>query len=239
MQTKQDIIVAIRQTAKENAGKPLGERRFSDATGIKPYDWKKFWPRFGDAQKEAGFIPNTLTPAHTDDFLFGKIIGLMRKLGKFPAHGALRVEKSKDPDFPYSGCFFQTKEQKRELVAKIIEWCKGKKGTDDIIGFCAPVLEESSNREDFDVTETISEVYLFKSGRFYKIGKTKDTVQRGKELRIQLPETCHLVHSIKTDDPNGVEVYWHKRFETKRKNGEWFDLSPAEVKAFKRWRRIT
>ena len=84
----------------------------------------------------------------------------------------------------------------------------------------------------------VGEVYLFKSGRYYKIGRTKDTVRREAEIRIQLPEACDLIHSIKTDDPSGIEVYWHRRFEAKRKQGEWFDLSPADVKAFKRWRRV-
>ena len=71
-----------------------------------------------------------------------------------------------------------------------------------------------------------------------KIGKTNDTVRRGNELRIQLPEKTDLIHSIKTDDPSGIEAYWHKRFEEKRMQGEWFNLSSADVKAFKRWRRI-
>jgi hypothetical protein len=30
-------------------------------------------------------------------------------------------------------------------------------------------------------------------------------VRRGAELRIQLPEKMDLIHSIKTDDPSGVE----------------------------------
>jgi hypothetical protein len=81
-------------------------------------------------------------------------------------------------------------------------------------------------------------VYLFKSGRYYKIGKTNDTVRRGKEIRVQLPERTDLIHAIKTDDPSGVEAYWHKRFESKRKQGEWFDLRPSDIKAFKRWRKI-
>jgi len=72
----------------------------------------------------------------------------------------------------------------------------------------------------------------------YKIGKTNDTVRRGNEIRIQLPERTDLIHSIKTDDPSGIEAYWHKRFETKRMNGEWFDLNSSDIKAFKRWRRI-
>ena len=88
------------------------------------------------------------------------------------------------------------------------------------------------------VNHPLGEVYLFKSGRYYKIGKTNDTVRRGKELRIQLPEKCILIHSIKTDDPSGIETYWHGRFEEKRLNGEWFNLSPTDIKAFKNWRRI-
>ncbi len=35
MRTKQDIINIIRQTAKENDGKPLGRARFEKETGIR------------------------------------------------------------------------------------------------------------------------------------------------------------------------------------------------------------
>lgn len=41
------------------------------------------------------------------------------------------------------------------------------------------------------------------------------------EIRFQLPEKIVLIHSIRTDDPSGIEVYWHKRFGAKRMQGEW------------------
>jgi len=77
-------------------------------------------------------------------------------------------------------------------------------------------------------------VYLMKHGKYYKIGKTNATGRREYELAVQLPEKLRTIHVIKTDDPNGIEEYWHKRFETKRGNGEWFDLETADVQAFKR-----
>lgn len=240
MITKEKILEEIKRTAKENGGKPLGALKFENETGIKPYDWQKFWARFGDAQQEAGFTPNQLNSAYTADFIVEKMIGLMRKLGKFPTHGDLRIEKNSDPEFPHSQSLFDTKERKHMLAMKIMKWCEGKENYDDIRAFCASILEGSKKEsfDDSDVDQALGEVYLFKSGRYYKIGKTNDTVRRGGELRIQLPEKIDLIHSIKTDDPSGVEAYWHKRFEAKRMNGEWFDLSASDIKAFKRWRRI-
>jgi hypothetical protein len=71
-------------------------------------------------------------------------------------------------------------------------------------------------------------------GKYYKIGHTGSVGRRQYEIALRLPEKLMLVHSLTTDDPAGIEACWHKRFEPKRANGEWFELSAQDVRAFKR-----
>lgn len=238
MQTKQQILEEIRRTAKENDGKPLGTATFEKETGIGPFEWGRYWARFGDAVQEAGFKRNEPWRRKPDEFLIEKMIVKIRKFGRYPVLNELRIEGDSDPDFPYHAI---KKRGQEFVVRKIVEYCGNKGGYDDILTACKSIIERFDKKEKFDDTrnnDRIGEVYLFKSGRYYKIGKTFDTVRRGKEIRIQLPEKLNLIHSIKTDDPSGVEVYWDKRFESKRMEGEWFNLDPSDIRAFKRWRKI-
>ena len=237
--TKQDILDAIRQTAKENGGVPLGMGRFEKETGISLYDTQSYWSTFGEAQRAAGFAPNTLQVPHNEEFLFESLIALMREIGRFPTRADLVVKRKKDTKFPSPSSIHRRYGEKKQIAEKISAYAT-QKGYNDIVELCTAVIENSDEKEDSDNSEiqALGEVYLFKHGRYYKIGKTNDTVRRGSELRTQLPEKMDLIHSIKTDDPSGVEAYWHRRFESKRMNGEWFDLSSTDIKAFKRWRRI-
>jgi len=238
MASKEGILDEIKRTAKENGGRPLGAHRFQNETGISAYEWGKYWARYGDAVREAGLQPNQRNAAYTNEFLIQKIIGLARKLGAFPTFRELSVEKAKDPEMPDQSAFYRLG-HKHEIALKVARYCEDEPRYKDVAALCAPILARITHNEDSGPTsKTVGEVYLFKSGRHYKIGRTNDTVRRGTEIRIQLPERLDLIHSIKTDDPSGIEAYWHKRFESKRVNGEWFDLSPRDVKAFKRWRRI-
>jgi hypothetical protein len=81
---KRKSLQAIRLTTQANGGVPLGIAKFQDQTGITKTDWGKYWARFGDAQREAGFEANTLNTAFDDDYLFEKYIAFARELGRVP-----------------------------------------------------------------------------------------------------------------------------------------------------------
>ncbi|MFI5349537.1 MAG: GIY-YIG nuclease family protein [Elusimicrobiota bacterium] len=234
--TKQQILDEIRRTSTTNGGIPLGIGKFFSETGIKRSDWMgRYWARWNDALKEAGFAPNKMTSGFDRAYLVEKVIELIRALGRLPSEGDVRMWKRKNADYPSHNAFRRLG-SKVESVQAVLDQCKGKDSFADIIPLCEAYLNDPPQIADMATTAESSDghVYLLKSGRYYKIGKTNALGRREYELSIQLPDKASTVHSIKTDDPTGIEAYWHKRFETKRKNGEWFDLAAADVNAFRR-----
>jgi hypothetical protein len=237
MMNREHILSEIRRTAKENGGAPLGRDRFEEVTGIKYADWwAKHWVRWGDAVQEAGLSPNTFQDAFTDEAVIEKLIGLIRELGHFPITAELRIKKRKDRLFPNDKVFYAHFGLRDGIVKAVIEYCESHSGFGDVPALCGSIAltgDGESSAEDKS-TEVVGFVYMMKHGRHYKIGKTNATGRREYELAIQLPEKLRTVHAIKTDDPAGIEEYWHKRFALKRGNGEWFDLDATDIRAFKR-----
>ncbi len=232
---RQHILEEIKRTAAENGGKPLGVRKLEAETGIRQLDWGKYWARIGEAHQEAGLEPNEKTIAIEEDDLIRPLLILARELERFPTQSDLRVRAHAVSAFPSVRTFRKRLGTKTEMVSKILAYCAARPEYSDIVPWC----NIDSNIEADDLPEkpdTASDgfVYLMKSGRFYKIGRTNSIGMREYTLKIQLPDEVKTVHHIKTDDPVGIEAYWHKRFETKRKNGEWFDLSAQDVSAFRR-----
>jgi len=70
---------------------------------------------------------------------------------------------------------------KKDTAAKILKYSR-QKGYLDIIAICEQVVESSEQLKDVNVSrlyQSLGEVYLCRSGRYYKIGKTKDTYAAG------------------------------------------------------------
>lgn len=234
---KQHILSEIKRTAATNGGAPLGVSRFSQETGIKESDWRgKIWARWGDALREAGFEPNQLRTAYDDEMLIEKFVGLARELGRFPVAAEVKMKARADDSFPWHNTFARFG-SKQQFATKILDYCVHRAGYEDVAALCAVVAKPASpanDEEDTESEEVYGFVYLMKSGKHYKIGRSNAPGRREYELAIQMPEKLVPIHTIRTDDPVGIEEYWHRRFAAKRKNGEWFNLTGIDVKAFKR-----
>ncbi|MBI3010962.1 MAG: GIY-YIG nuclease family protein [Candidatus Omnitrophica bacterium] len=122
-------------------------------------------------------------------------------------------------------------------MKKLVKHCLAASGYEDVLAICQPLALQSTKASGPTrgySFEQVGSVYLLKSGRYYKVGRTNAVGRREYELSIQLPEKATLIHEIKTDDPAGIEAYWHRRFQDRRKQGEWFALTPQDVSAFRR-----
>jgi len=242
---KRHILSEIKRTAAANGGVPLGTAKFFRETGIKNSDWLgKFWARWGDAVREAGFEPNQLQGAYNVDILIEKLISFTRELGHFPVRDELKMKSRSEVSFPWSLTFEKHFGPMRQRAAKVLEYCKSCAGYEDIIALCEPLaaeqLPEPTEQPADAAASSVKPGYVYmgllKLGREkrYKIGKAVLTDRRTSQISLQLPEELELVHSISTDDAYGIEAYWHRRFADKNTNGEWFTLSASDVQPFKR-----
>lgn len=79
-------------------------------------------------------------------------------------------------------------------------------------------------------------VYLLKSPTaFWKIGKTKNPVDRRKTFSVKLPFEVHYAHLIYCHDMNKLEKEMHIIFKKKRVDGEWFSLNEDDVRWIKQF----
>jgi len=235
---KQFILSELKRVAADNGGTAPGRQRFAAETGIKSSDWLgKHWARWGDAIREAGLQPNDFQTSYSEEHLLRMLCELARELGQLPTNAELRMKARRDDGFP-SHTVFQRIGSKTDRLRKLADYCR-QHGHGQIVEWCEAALavtRTTTDRPRQTTDDALGFVYLIKSGRHYKLGKTNCLGRRERDLAIQLPEKSKTVHAIRTDDPAGIEAYWHKRFEAKRMNGEWFDLSADDVRAFRRRR---
>lgn len=153
------------------------------------------------------------------------------RLGKWPTEDELRRERAQNTSFPSPTIISPLRKSGelsrlvRELAAAHPEFSQA-----------SSLVPPSTAVDAYVVGEKVKGyVYMLRSGRRYKIGKSNDPSRRFREVRLELPDETSQVHAIATDDPSGIEAYWHQRFAEKRvRNTEFFSLSAEDVRAFKR-----
>jgi hypothetical protein len=229
---RDQILDEIKRLAATDGGQPPGVRSFERKTGISQSAWRgRFWSKWSDAVAEAGFAANTSPERVPEDTYLAQIANLIKLLGKVPTVMEMRIRAREQRDCPNPRSLLRKFGSNEKMLQRVSEWVKNKDGFASV----AVLLSEKVQQNEIISANTKDGlVYLIKSGAHHKVGRSDELERRVKEIRIALPEAATLVHSIRTDDPAGIEAYWHRRFADRRANGEWFKLTSADVAAFKR-----
>lgn len=79
-------------------------------------------------------------------------------------------------------------------------------------------------------------IYVYKQGKYYKIGKSKYEDCRKNKYITENPEQIELVYKYKTNDYTKEEKTIHNLFNEKRINPkrEWFLLTENDISLIKK-----
>lgn len=226
------ILAEIKRIAAESGGKSPGRDSFAKQTGITPAKWTGvYWAKWSDALADAGLTANSLQQRLDSRTIAASIARFSREIGRIPTRAELKLRAQTDKSLPSLSAIGNHFPTNDELTAALRKLAAAPEYAD--IAALLP-SQSSAARPAGKVKAADGVVYLLKSGQHYKIGRTDNIERRVREISVALPEAMVLVHAIRTDDPTGIEAYWHRRFADHRANGEWFGLSPEDVKACRR-----
>jgi len=228
------ILNEIRRLATQT-GKAPSEALFARDTLISEQQWKdKFWPRWGDALNEAGFGRVTRNQQLRADEVLVKIVDACRTFGKVPTYAEMDEYRRINPDLPGNKIIAKHFSDRAGLVLALSNLAVTNEEFSDLKALLPrqiPFARESASRSN---RTTDGFVYLIKSGAYYKIAQTETIETPPNQTSTALAIKTVIVHTIRTDDPQGIEAYWHNRFKQKRTTGGWFNLSPADISAFQK-----
>lgn len=229
---REKLLGEIQRLTKENGGIPPGAKSFVQLTGIRQNTWRGvFWARWSDAVREAGLTANVANPKLEDDHLLRKLAEAFRHFGKAPTYLELRLYRRTHPDFPHRSMQNRFRST-ANMHSRLLEWAEADGTYPDIV---AALKQHSAEPEQDTKSGADGFVYLIQWGQNFKIGRGDQLERRVKQVLTGLPDSGKLIHAIRTDDPPGIEAYWHRRFAAKRAdNGEWFKLTRTDIAAFKR-----
>ena len=235
--TKDLVAQRIHALAKERGGH-VSLDAFLAETGIKDkwlrtQPWVEGW---NNLLQELGLTTKSFEVPRAQPEAVARAVGaLIAREGKWPTEDELARERRRDAAFP-SLKVIRPLRKSGALAALIVQGA----ASDSSLATAAAIASTKLSVEPAPELSPPNErvrgyVYLLRSGRRYKIGKSNDPSRRWREVRLELPDETHQVHTIPTDDPSGIEIYWHQRFAAKRvRNTEFFELDAADVQAFKR-----
>jgi len=155
--------------------------------------WRgRFWARYSDLVREAGFEPRGPNIAQDASLLFERLVPLIRKLGRWPTEPEQQIERHLDSTFPSVQTMRARFGSRAEVIAKVRDHCSHRPDLADV----EEILRSNDQRTDSasgDVARRgrLGSVYLMKSGKRHKIGFTYAIYRRANEIRLPAPRGIH------------------------------------------------
>ena len=235
---RDDILAAYRQFAQSTADdRPPGMNQFLRAyPEVSQHAFRSgFWRTWRSFQTEAGVAPNTINARHPDQEVVASLARLARTLDRVPSSDDVAFARRHDKSFPSDGAI-RTRASTLPKRAELLRaFCEQNTDWQDVLSLLPAAVDR--DRAPVSVGKIMGYVYLMKDGSRFKIGHTNSVGRREAEAATWLIN-ARIIHDISTDDPEGVERYWHRRFEPKSIEREWFALDAVDVAAFRRWKKI-
>lgn len=234
---KEAIAEAYMQMVKEQGGKPLSRTAFLQKTLLPENIWSGgHWRSWAHFQFELGLEPTLQAKRTPDEVLLRRFAELALKLNKLPSLADFRMERRKDPTLPCYDCFHRMA-QREELLTMVELFCEDKPEF-------TPVTELLRQRRAIFMTRKREQkrkrcqgfVYLLRGGevRMFRLGAARahgsEFIRKTKALSLR-PETVHM---IDTDDPEGIEDYWRRRFSRQHLKDNLYRLDSNDLMAFRR-----
>lgn len=235
--SKQQVVARIKELASANSGTVSFDRFLRDMDipdqRLRQQPWFEGWNAL---LKEVGLQTSDFgKPRTSDDEVVDSVAEFIKRTGRWPTEDSYAREKKRDPQFPSLKVIRRVKKSGK-LLAGLRAYLLDNPDY-EVVRSLAVAQPSNGVSEDAGgaSVEVAGYVYLLRYGRQYKIGFTNSPVRRFREVSVELPDETIQVHAIPTDDPKGIEAYWHRRFASKRvRETEWFTLESADIRAFKR-----
>ena len=241
----------IREIAEKNGGRAPGARYFYSETGTRESDWRRKlwneWNNWGDVLEEFGFERGVFVTAIEKATILRVLAEFIQSFDppRFPIQDELIRARRRGLALPGDNTIRRQIGERDAVIRALTEFCQGKEQYQAALHVCQNM--SASNQDPItdaldEPTENVDSgwVYLIRAQGAYKIGCSRAPYRRAAEIANQSASGAELLHKIETDDPEGIERYWHQRFSEKRLSGlnkvsgEWFALNAGDTKAFKR-----
>jgi hypothetical protein len=225
--TKAEICDQIRLYAAET-GRTPGKGSFLKFSGISEASVTYYWPRWTDAVREAGFAPLAVPQRIDEDDILAHLAKITTELGHFPTINEYKILARGRADLPAEITVRKRFGSAENWRAQLRSFAHASEDYSSVL----KLLDTPRRRTKTNKEKTVNGyVYLRKLPGRFKIGRTTSVPKREQQHQTKTWEKQGLVHVIETDDPEGIEDYWKRRFKDKNKklvDGRQKEVTPTE-----------